>query len=79
MAQRNYPCDHLLHRYFGNSTQRVNYYNATGEQEFQGQLYLCMLGQTLFLKSDIEQRRSDNQWGALTWQLNEMCVWICQF
>eukprot|EP00435_Cladocopium_sp_Y103_P019248 s4048_g4.t1 len=48
------------------------YFNSTGQAIFQQQLYQCMLSQTLILKSDIETRRSYNQFGTLVWQLNEI-------
>eukprot|EP00658_Telonema_sp_P-2_P037323 TRINITY_DN26848_c0_g1_i1.p1 TRINITY_DN26848_c0_g1~~TRINITY_DN26848_c0_g1_i1.p1 ORF type:complete len:858 (-),score=160.40 TRINITY_DN26848_c0_g1_i1:403-2976(-) len=68
MAQRNYPCDDLIYGYFGIGQDL----DATGEFPFKRQLYQCMVGQALSLKSDIEQRRNMNQFGLLTWQLNEI-------
>jgi hypothetical protein len=41
------------------------------EYNFQRQLYHCMLGQALNIKSNIEKFRSQNIFGILTWQLNE--------
>jgi len=70
MAQRNYPCDSLIDAYFGLHPEA--YFNSTGPAIFQQQLYQCMLSQTLILKSDIETRRSYNQFGTLVWQLNEI-------
>lgn len=32
----------------------------------------CMLGQALEMKSNIETRRSTNQFGIIIWQLNEI-------
>jgi len=70
MAERNYPCDSLILAYFG--PHQAASLNQTGEAIFKQQLYQCMLSQTLILKSDIETRRSQNQFGALVWQLNEI-------
>jgi hypothetical protein len=67
MAQRNYPCDNIILTYFGALD-----WNATGVDAFQKQLYLCLLGQALEMKSDIEARRSQNEFGTVTWQLNEI-------
>lgn len=67
MAQRNYPCDTVVEAYFGNSTSL----DAVGESAFQAQLYQCMMGQTLWMKGNIEMRRSQNSFGILIWQLNE--------
>eukprot|EP00730_Choanoeca_flexa_P008569 TRINITY_DN12506_c0_g2_i18.p1 TRINITY_DN12506_c0_g2~~TRINITY_DN12506_c0_g2_i18.p1 ORF type:complete len:975 (+),score=156.28 TRINITY_DN12506_c0_g2_i18:81-2927(+) len=68
MAQRNYPCDSIIYAYFGNHQDL----NATGEAVFKKQLYQCMLGQALNVKSDVETRRSTNQFGLLIWQYNEI-------
>ncbi len=70
MAQRNYPCHNFLLSYYGQSVYAKA--NATGDVAFKKQLFLCTLGQALFIRSDIEGRRSDNHFGTITWQLNEM-------
>ena len=62
-----YPCDNFILSYFGNTPAMLASLNATGEAAFKRQLYLCMLGQALYLQSDIQQRRSDNQFGTVTW------------
>ena len=67
MAQRNYPCDTTIEAYFGNATSL----DATGESAFQAQLYHCMIGQTIWMKGDIERRRAENSFGIIIWQLNE--------
>lgn len=67
MAERNYPCDNIITVYFGPDD-----FNATGEAAFKKQLYQCMLGQALHMKSNIETRRSTNQFGIIIWQLNEI-------
>ena len=46
--------------------------NSTGEAVFKKQLYQCMLGQALEIKSDIEARRSSNTYGIIVWQYNEI-------
>ena len=69
MAQRNYPCDSIIVAYFG-AAQDLN---ATGEKAFKRQLYQCMLGQALEMKSNIETRRGTNEFGTIIWQLGE--VW----
>eukprot|EP01043_Picozoa_sp_COSAG02_P003188 COSAG02_NODE_76_length_41115_cov_60.967817_15_plen_199_part_00 len=68
MAERNYPCDPLIIVYFGTSIDL----DETGEAAFKRQLYLCMLGQAIEMKADIETRRSSNTFGTWTWQLNEI-------
>jgi beta-mannosidase len=67
MAQRNYPCDNIIDKYFGLADA-----SAVGELPFKKQLWQCMVGQSLLLKSDIETRRSTNQFGIIVWQLNEI-------
>jgi beta-mannosidase len=67
MAQRNYPCDNIIDEYFGLADA-----SAVGELVFKKQLWQCMVGQSLLLKSDIETRRSTNQFGIIVWQLNEI-------
>lgn len=70
MAQRNYPGDNWITSAFPKVTPES--LNATGEAAFKRQLFQVMLAQALYLKSDIETRRSDNQFGTITWQLNEI-------
>lgn len=66
MAERNYPCDNKIQIYFGNVSL-----DDVGSEAFQKQLYMCMISQTLWLKSEIETQRSKNSLGTLIWQLNE--------
>ena len=61
MAQRNYPCDSHILAYFGQSISL----DLVGRYEFQAQLYLCMMAQTLWMKGEIERRRSKNSLGLL--------------
>jgi len=67
MSQRNYPCDNIITVYFGPSN-----FSAVGEQAFKQHLWQCMIGQALEIKSNIETRRGQNQFGCLIWQLNEI-------
>jgi len=67
MSQRNYPCDNVILEYFGNQNE-----NLTGTLPFQKQLYQCMMGQALEMKSNIENRRSGNAFGTVIWQLGEI-------
>jgi beta-mannosidase len=53
MAQRNYPCDNIIGEYFG-----VSDFTVVGEETFKKQLWQCMVGQALLIKSDIETRRA---------------------
>jgi len=68
MAERNYPCDSLIRSYFG---PRLDF-DVVGEEAFRAQLYLCLLSQALNIKTTIEKKRSQNEFGALTWQFNEI-------
>jgi len=70
MAERNYPCDNIIEAYFG--SEAVKDINQTGVGVFQKHLYMCMLGQAMHIKGDIEARRATNTFGLLLWQLNEI-------
>jgi hypothetical protein len=61
MAQRNYPCDSHISAYFGEAISL----DLVGRYEFQAQLYLCLMAQTLWMKGEIERRRSQNSLGLL--------------
>jgi beta-mannosidase len=62
MAERNYPCDTHIVAYFGNHTYSLD---GVGESAFQMQLYQCMMAQSLWMKGEIEKRRSKNSFGLL--------------
>jgi hypothetical protein len=47
--------------------------SKTGAGALQQQLYFCMFGQALRMKSQLEGWRANNIWGVLLWQFNE--VW----
>ena len=70
LAQRNYACDNLIQVYFG-AAQRAAI-DDVGEAAFKRQLYQCMLAQALEIKSNIETRRSTNEFGTIVWQYNEI-------
>ena len=43
-----------------------------GERSFKKQLWQCMMGQALEIKSNIETRRAGNTFGITVWQYNEI-------
>ena len=72
MSERNYPCDSIILVYFSaNRTKGVDV-DGVGEFNFKQQLYMCMIGQALSMKANIETRRSKNELGCLVWQYNEI-------
>jgi hypothetical protein len=50
MFERNWPVDNVIKSYFGMQQEL----NATGEAAFKKQLYQSMIGQSLFIKAEIE-------------------------
>ena len=62
MKQKNYPCDSHLRAYFGIEEVELS---EIGEKAFRKQLYMCLMGQTLWMKGEIESRRSKNYFGTL--------------
>ncbi len=50
--------------------------DVVGEQAFKKQLFQCLYGQALVLKTYIEQHRSTNTYGLQIWQLNEVDRYI---
>jgi len=69
MAERNYPCDNIIMVYFGGDEVSLN---ASGEAAFKQQLYQCLLGQALQMKSSMESHRATNAFGTMIWQLGEI-------
>ena len=65
----SYPCDSILLTYFGGQQSDLD---VVGEQAFKKQLWQCLYGQALVLKTYIEQHRSTNTYGLQIWQLNEI-------
>jgi hypothetical protein len=72
MAQRNYAVDNFVVA-TANTPWPSGFDNATGQLALQKALYFAMLGQALWVKSDIEGRKSSNSFGTIIWQFNE--VW----
>lgn len=69
MSYRNYPCDSIVVEYFGGKSSDLD---AVGEKAFKKQLWQCMMGQALEIKSNIETRRAGNTFGITVWQYNEI-------
>ncbi len=69
MSERNYAADNFITA-FSNAQWPQAFDNVTGITSFQRQLYWQMLGQALWVKSDIEGRRAQNTWGTITWQVS---------
>ena len=69
MSERNYAADNFITA-FSNAQWPQAFDNVTGVTSFQRQLYWQMLGQALWVKSDIEGRRAQNAWGTITWQVS---------
>merc|ERR1719491_232410 len=65
---RNWPVDNVIKSYFGERQDL----NDAGEIAFKRQLYQSMLGQALFMKTEIEEWRSGNIFGSLIWMYNEL-------
>jgi beta-mannosidase len=70
LAQRNYPCDNIYAVYYGNGS--LAELDEVGEGAFKKQLFKCLIGSALKMKSYIEETRSRNCFGTLVWQLNEI-------
>ena len=70
MAERNYALDNFVVA-VANLTW-PDAFTATGEADFKAKLYFAQLASALWLKSDVEARRSQNSWGCVVWQFNEM-------
>lgn len=67
MAQRNYPMDGLIQAFFGQQD-----FNATGEGPFKQQCFQSLIAQALNIKGEVEQQRSKNMFGTITWQYGEI-------
>ena len=65
----SYPCDSIVVSYWGGQQSDLD---AVGAAAFQRQLFQCIMGQALVLKSLIEEHRSTNAFGLQIWQLNEI-------
>jgi beta-mannosidase len=71
MSQRNYAVDNFVTA-FANIPWPSGFDGVAGKAPFQKFLYFAMLGQALWIKSDIEGRRAQNSFGCVTWQFNEI-------
>ena len=60
--------DNIIDVYFGNAADD---WDKVGTNIFKKQLWQCMIGQALVIKSNIENRRKQNQFGIIVWQYNE--------
>ena len=70
-AQRDFPCDNLIASFWGVPAVLALDTDPPGEATLKRQLYQCMMSQALFMKADIESRKTHNTWGLLTWQLTD--------
>jgi hypothetical protein len=68
---RSHSTDSMAVSYFGEEAAEV--LDRVGELPLQASLYMSMLAQSLFYKSQIEGWRSTNLHGSLTWDLGEIC------
>jgi hypothetical protein len=64
---RNWPVDNVIVSYFGPQDL-----SSTGEAALKKQLYQSMIGQGLFMKTEIEGWRSSNVFGTIIWMFNEL-------
>ena len=68
--ERNWPADGIIASFFGNRSRDA--LSDVGAAALQRQAYQSMLGQALWIKSNVETARASNLWGKLTWQLNDV-------
>lgn len=71
MYWRSYSADSIVDSYFG-LDKAVNFSTVGKPDVFARQLLLSQLAAALLVKSRIETFRSQNNFGALTWQLGEI-------
>eukprot|EP01046_Picozoa_sp_COSAG06_P036851 COSAG06_NODE_4105_length_4571_cov_3.031977_2_plen_290_part_00 len=62
---RNWSPANVIFRFFGAAAAAAM--TESGEQPFKRQLYQSMIGQALFLKTEVEAWRSQNLFGSLVW------------
>lgn len=72
LSERNYPCHNIIETYFG-AVVVSSAEAEVGRTVLEKQLYMCSIGQLLKLKGLVERLRSQNSFGQLVWQLND--VW----
>eukprot|EP01052_Picozoa_sp_SAG31_P011930 SAG31_NODE_687_length_12813_cov_2.597216_12_plen_304_part_00 len=68
--ERNWPADGIIASFFGNSSRAA--LDEIGTIPLQRQVYMSMVGQALWIKSQVEIFRAKNIFGTLTWQLNDV-------
>lgn len=71
-VKRNWNVSNMLFVYFGQHAAARDM-KRSGETAFKRVLYMSMISQLLFMKTEVESWRSSNVFGTLTWQLND--VW----
>ena len=69
-SDRNWNVSNIIYAFFG--PQATIDMGRSGEVAFKKQLYQSMIGQALFLKTEIEAWRSQNVFGTTIWMLNEI-------
>jgi hypothetical protein len=62
---RNWNPSNVISKFFG--TAAADAMAESGAVAFQRQIYQSMVGQALFLKTEIEGWRSNNLWGSTFW------------
>ena len=67
---RNWNPSNVIGTFFGEAAAAAMV--ESGEVAFKRQLYQSMVGQALFLKTEIEAWRSQNVWGTTFWMYNEV-------
>lgn len=70
---RNWNPSNIISKFFGAGAATAM--SETGEVAFKRQLYQSMVGQLLFLKTEIEGWRSQNVWGECANQ--PLCLLVC--
>ena len=66
-ANRDWNASNVITSFFGKDAAVAM--GRYGEGAFKTQLYQSMIGQALFLKTEIEAWRSQNLWGSTIWML----------
>ena len=69
-SQRNWSPENIINVFFGPAAAAGM--AKSGEAAFKRQLYQSLVGQALFLKTEIEGWRSQNVFGTTIWMYNEM-------
>ena len=67
---RNWNPSNIIAKFFG--TAAADAMAESGEVPFKRQIYQSLVGQALFLKTEIEGWRANNLWGSTFWMYNEI-------